>query len=141
MCLVWAIQATAVGGILETNVWTKGEGRPESEDPQCLIVIFFAVGWIEVISILFRQRLRSVSIFLNIYAGEKHSRSDCPRESVAVADLADSVSIPRSASGICAGASFSCDCGFHMLIAEHQDGTRSMCTDFSATSLTRPQTH
>src|SRR5438067_389528 len=52
MWFVWAIQANGVGGFLKHFFGPKGETSGIVKI--LMIVIFFAVGWLEVISILFR---------------------------------------------------------------------------------------
>src|SRR5438477_10116732 len=66
--IVWALQANGVGGFL------KHLFAPKCETTGILkilmAVIFFMVGWLEVISILFRPISLSFRLFGNIYAGE-----------------------------------------------------------------------
>ena len=64
----WAIQANGVGGFLRHLFGPKGETSGFLKI--MLIVIFFMVGWLEVISILFRPVSLSFRLFGNIYAGE-----------------------------------------------------------------------
>jgi F-type H+-transporting ATPase subunit a len=66
--IVWAIQANGVGGFLLHLFGPKGETSGFLKI--MLIVIFFMVGWLEVISILFRPVSLSFRLFGNIYAGE-----------------------------------------------------------------------
>jgi F-type H+-transporting ATPase subunit a len=66
--LVWAIQAQGVGGFLKHLFGPKGETTGILK--VLLAVIFFMVGWLEVISILFRPVSLSFRLFGNIYAGE-----------------------------------------------------------------------
>ncbi|HYK23449.1 MAG TPA: F0F1 ATP synthase subunit A, partial [Candidatus Acidoferrum sp.] len=68
MWFVWAIQANGVGGFLKHLFGPKGETSGIVRI--LMIVIFFAVGWLEVISILFRPIALSFRLFGNIYAGE-----------------------------------------------------------------------
>src|SRR5205809_1104297 len=68
MWFVWAIQANGVGGFLTHLFGPKGETSGIVK--VLMIVIFFAVGWLEVISILFRPIALSFRLFGNIYAGE-----------------------------------------------------------------------
>jgi F-type H+-transporting ATPase subunit a len=65
---VWALQANGVGGFLKHLFAPKGETTGVVKI--LMIVIFFAVGWLEVISILFRPIALSFRLFGNIYAGE-----------------------------------------------------------------------
>src|SRR6266487_2246062 len=65
---VWAIQANGVGGFLKELFGPKGETTGVVKI--LMVVIFFAVGWLEVISILFRPIALSFRLFGNIYAGE-----------------------------------------------------------------------
>jgi len=66
--LVWAIQAQGVGGFLKHLFAPKGETTGVLK--VLMVVIFFMVGWLEVISILFRPVSLSFRLYGNIYAGE-----------------------------------------------------------------------
>jgi F-type H+-transporting ATPase subunit a len=66
--LFWAIQAQGVGGFLKHLFAPKGETTGILKI--LMIVIFFMVGWLEVVSILFRPVSLSFRLFGNIYAGE-----------------------------------------------------------------------
>ena len=66
--LVWAIQAQGVGGFLKHLFAPKGETHGVLK--LLMVVIFFMVGWLEVISILFRPVSLSFRLYGNIYAGE-----------------------------------------------------------------------
>jgi F-type H+-transporting ATPase subunit a len=68
MWFIWAIQANGVGGFLKHLFGPKGETTGVIKI--LMVVIFFAVGWLEVISILFRPIALSFRLFGNIYAGE-----------------------------------------------------------------------
>src|SRR5438105_6541131 len=66
--IVWAIQANGVGGFLLHLFGPKGETSGFLKI--MMIVIFFMVGWLEIVSILFRPISLSFWLFGNIYAGE-----------------------------------------------------------------------
>jgi F-type H+-transporting ATPase subunit a len=66
--LVWAIQAQGVGGFLRHLFGPKGETSGILK--VFMLVIFFMVGWLEVVSIMFRPISLSFRLFGNIYAGE-----------------------------------------------------------------------
>src|SRR5438034_1163297 len=66
--LIWALQAQGVGGFLKHLFAPKGETTGVIKI--LMIVIFFMVGWLEIISILFRPVSLSFRLFGNIYAGE-----------------------------------------------------------------------
>jgi F-type H+-transporting ATPase subunit a len=66
--IIWAIQANGVGGVLVHLFGPKGETSGIVK--VLMVVIFFAVGWLEVVSILFRPIALSFRLFGNIYAGE-----------------------------------------------------------------------
>jgi len=66
--LVWAIQAQGLGGFLKHLFAPKGETTGVLK--VLMAVIFFMVGWLEVISILFRPVSLSFRLYGNIYAGE-----------------------------------------------------------------------
>jgi F-type H+-transporting ATPase subunit a len=65
---VWAFQATGFGGFFMHIFGPKGETTGFLK--VMMIVIFFMVGWLEIISILFRPISLSFRLFGNIYAGE-----------------------------------------------------------------------
>jgi len=65
---VWAIQANGPGGFIMHIFGPKGETKGILKI--LMIVIFFIVGWLEVVSILFRPISLSFRLFGNIYAGE-----------------------------------------------------------------------
>jgi F-type H+-transporting ATPase subunit a len=66
--IFWAIQANGVGGFLLHIFGPKGETSGFLKI--VMVVIFFMVGWLEVISILFRPVSLSFRLFGNVYAGE-----------------------------------------------------------------------
>jgi F-type H+-transporting ATPase subunit a len=66
--IIWAIQANGVGGFLLHIFGPKGETSGFLKI--IMVVIFFMVGWLEVVSILFRPISLSFRLFGNIYAGE-----------------------------------------------------------------------
>jgi F-type H+-transporting ATPase subunit a len=65
---IWAIQANGVGGFIMHLFAPKGETTGILKF--LMIFIFFVVGWLEVVSILFRPISLSFRLFGNIYAGE-----------------------------------------------------------------------
>src|SRR5438067_10688322 len=66
--LIWAIQANGIGGFLLHLFGPKGETSGILK--VVMVVIFFLVGWREIISILFRPISLSFRLFGNIFAGE-----------------------------------------------------------------------
>lgn len=66
--IIWAFQAQGFGGVVLHLFGPKGETSGFMKIP--LIVIFFLVGLLEVVSILFRPISLSFRLFGNIYAGE-----------------------------------------------------------------------
>ncbi len=66
--LIWAIQANGVGGFIMHLFGPKGETSGILK--VLMIVVFFLVGWLEVVSILFRPVSLSFRLYGNIYAGE-----------------------------------------------------------------------
>jgi F-type H+-transporting ATPase subunit a len=66
--IVWAVQEIGVGGVLHELFAPKGEItgwlRP------LMLVVFFAVGILEVVSILFRPVSLSFRLYGNVFAGE-----------------------------------------------------------------------
>jgi F-type H+-transporting ATPase subunit a len=66
--IVWALQAQGIGGFLKHLFAPKGETTGILK--VLMAVIFFMVGWLEVVSILFRPVSLSFRLFGNIYAGE-----------------------------------------------------------------------
>ncbi|MBM3833717.1 MAG: F0F1 ATP synthase subunit A [Verrucomicrobia bacterium] len=65
---VWALQANGVGGFLMHLFGAKGDTTGALKF--LMIVVFFLVGILEVVSILFRPISLSFRLFGNIYAGE-----------------------------------------------------------------------
>jgi F-type H+-transporting ATPase subunit a len=68
MWTVWALQANGFGGLLKHLFAPKGEMTGFLR--VLMAIVFFAVGWLEVVSILFRPVSLSFRLFGNIYAGE-----------------------------------------------------------------------
>jgi F-type H+-transporting ATPase subunit a len=66
--LIWALQAQGPGGFLKHLFGPKGETSGILK--LLMAAIFFMVGWLEVVSILFRPVSLSFRLFGNIYAGE-----------------------------------------------------------------------
>jgi F-type H+-transporting ATPase subunit a len=66
--IYWAIQAQGVGGLIIHLFGPKGESKGFMK--LVMILIFFCVGLLEVVSILFRPISLSFRLYGNIYAGE-----------------------------------------------------------------------
>ena len=66
--MIWAVQANGIGGVITHLFAPKGETRGLLK--VLMIFIFFVVGWLEIVSILFRPISLSFRLFGNIYAGE-----------------------------------------------------------------------
>lgn len=66
--IVWAIQANGIGGFLLHIFGPKGETHGIMK--VLMIFVFFIVGILEVVSILFRPVSLSFRLFGNVYAGE-----------------------------------------------------------------------
>ena len=121
MWFIWAIQANGVGGFLKHLFAPKGETTGIIKI--LMVVIFFAVGWLEVISIMFRPVALSFRLFGNIYAGE----SILEAMSTMVPWLSPILPIPfyflEVLVGFVQALVFMLLCAvFTMLIAEHQEG-------------------
>src|ERR1700730_930134 len=121
MWFVWALQANGVGGFLKHLFGPKGETSGIIRI--LMIVIFFAVGWLEVISILFRPIALSFRLFGNIYAGE----SILEAMSTMVPWLSPILPIPFYFLEVLVGfvqalVFMLLTAVFTMLIAEHQEG-------------------
>ncbi|HEV3410312.1 MAG TPA: F0F1 ATP synthase subunit A, partial [Chthoniobacterales bacterium] len=65
---VWAVQTQGPGGVIKHIFAPKGDVRGMLK--VLMIFIFFVVGWLEIVSILFRPVSLSFRLFGNIYAGE-----------------------------------------------------------------------
>ncbi len=65
---VWAVQTNGFGGVIMHLFGPKGETKGVLRI--LMIFIFFIVGWLEVVSILFRPISLSFRLFGNVYAGE-----------------------------------------------------------------------
>ena len=66
--IIWALQEVGPVGFLKELFAPKGESTGFLK--VLMIVAFFAAGWLEVISILFRPVSLSFRLYGNIYAGE-----------------------------------------------------------------------
>jgi F-type H+-transporting ATPase subunit a len=66
--VIWALQAQGLGGFLKHLFAPKGETTGILK--VLMAGIFFMVGWLEVISILFRPISLSFRLYGNVYAGE-----------------------------------------------------------------------
>ena len=66
--IVWALQANGPMGFLKHLFAPKGDATGPLK--LLLIVVFFAVGFLEILSILFRPISLSFRLFGNIFAGE-----------------------------------------------------------------------
>lgn len=66
--IYWAIQSNGPLGFLKHLFAPKGESTGPLK--VLLVVVFFAVGWLEVFSILFRPISLSFRLYGNIFAGE-----------------------------------------------------------------------
>lgn len=71
--LVWAIQANGVGGFILHLFGPKGETSGFLK--ALMIIVFFLVGWLEIVSILFRPISLSFRLYGNVYAGENMMES------------------------------------------------------------------
>jgi F-type H+-transporting ATPase subunit a len=121
MWFVWAIQANGFGGFLKELFGPKGETTGVIKI--LMVVIFFAVGWLEVISILFRPIALSFRLFGNIYAGE----SILEAMSTMIPWLSPILPIPFYFLEVLVGfvqalVFMLLTAVFTMLIAEHQEG-------------------
>src|SRR5215471_8489164 len=121
MWFIWAIQANGVGGFLKELFGPKGETTGIVK--VLMVVIFFAVGWLEVISIIFRPIALSFRLFGNIYAGE----SILEAMSTMVPWLSPILPIPFYFLEVLVGfvqalVFMLLTAVFTMLIAEHQEG-------------------
>ena len=121
MWFIWAIQANGFGGFLKELFGPKGETTGVIKI--LMVVIFFAVGWLEVISILFRPIALSFRLFGNIYAGE----SILDAMSTMVPWLSPILPIPFYFLEVLVGfvqalVFMLLTAVFTMLIAEHQEG-------------------
>ena len=65
---IWALQANGIGGFLMHLFGPKGETSGVLKI--LMVVVFFLVGWLEIISILFRPVSLSFRLFGNIFVGE-----------------------------------------------------------------------
>ena len=66
--MVWAVQANGFGGVVMHLFGPKGNTTGVLKI--LMIVIFFIVGWLEVVSILFRPISLSFRLYGNVFAGE-----------------------------------------------------------------------
>lgn len=68
MWIVWSVQALGVAGFFKELFGAKGESAGALR--VLLVVVFFAAGCLEIISILFRPISLSFRLYGNIFAGE-----------------------------------------------------------------------
>jgi F-type H+-transporting ATPase subunit a len=66
--IIWAVQANGVGGVFMHIFGAKGNTTGALK--MLMVVVFFMVGILEVVSILFRPISLSFRLFGNVYAGE-----------------------------------------------------------------------
>jgi len=66
--LVWAVQEVGFGGFVMHIFGPKGHSKGFLKI--LMIIVFFMVGWLEVVSILFRPISLSFRLYGNVYAGE-----------------------------------------------------------------------
>jgi F-type H+-transporting ATPase subunit a len=66
--IIWALQEVGPAGFLKELFAPKGESAGFLK--LLMIVVFFAAGWLEIISILFRPVSLSFRLYGNIFAGE-----------------------------------------------------------------------
>jgi F-type H+-transporting ATPase subunit a len=66
--IVWAFQANGVGGFVKHIFGAKGNTAGALK--VLMVVVFFMVGILEVVSILFRPVSLSFRLYGNVYAGE-----------------------------------------------------------------------
>jgi len=66
--IIWALQANGVGGFLAHIFGAKGSTTGALK--VLMVIVFFMVGILEVVSILFRPVSLSFRLFGNVYAGE-----------------------------------------------------------------------
>ncbi|CAN5454619.1 hypothetical protein BH18VER1_BH18VER1_19530 [soil metagenome] len=66
--MIWAVQTNGVGGVITHLFAPKGDTKGVLK--LLMIFIFFIVGWLEIVSILFRPISLSFRLFGNVYAGE-----------------------------------------------------------------------
>ena len=66
--IVWALQENGFGGFILHLFGPKGDSKGPLKI--LMIIIFFMVGWLEIVSILFRPISLSFRLYGNVYAGE-----------------------------------------------------------------------
>ena len=99
--IVWALQEVGPVGFLKELFAPKGESAGLLK--VLMIVVFFAVGCLEVISILFRPVSLSFRLYGNIFAGENMLETMSRMIPGLGLAVADSVLFPGIAGGLGAG--------------------------------------
>lgn len=66
--IFWAFQENGVGGFIVHLFGPKGDSKGILK--VMMIIVFFMVGWLEIVSILFRPISLSFRLYGNVYAGE-----------------------------------------------------------------------
>ena len=99
--IVWAVQEVGVRGIAARAV--RAEGRNHRRLRLLMIVVFFAAGVLEVVSILFRPVSLSFRLYGNIFAGENMLEAMATIVPGARMAAPGAVLFPGAAGGIGAG--------------------------------------
>ena len=100
--IVWAFQAIGVKGIFLDLFGPKGDTTGLLRI--LMIVVFFLVGFLEVLSILFRPISLSFRLYGNIFAGENMLEAMAQARARVWLAAAGAVLFHGTAGGDCAGA-------------------------------------
>ena len=129
--LIWAIQANGIGGFILHLFGPKGETSGLLK--VLMIVVFFLVGWLEVVSILFRPGLAQLSFVRKYLRGREHVGVDGQSGALAFLADSDSVLLHGVACRNCAGPRLHViDGGLHAPDCATRTGTRSTPLKISA---------
>ncbi len=121
--MVWAVQSNGVGGVIMHLFAPKGDTKGILKI--LMIFIFFIVGWLEIVSILFRPISLSFRLFGNVYAGEimLESMAHGGRAVFCLAHLRSRSTSSRCWSGVVQALVFMLlTAVFTLLIASHEGG-------------------
>ncbi len=100
--IVWALQENGFGGFILHLFGPKGDSKGALKI--LMIIIFFMVGWLEIVSILFRPISLSFRLYGNVYAGENMLESMATSGAGAFLADPDSVLLYGTPGGHRAGA-------------------------------------
>ncbi len=136
--IVWALQENGPGGFVLHLFGPKGDSRGFLKF--LMILVFFMVGWLEVVSILFRPVSLSFRLYGNVYAGENMLEVDGAYRAGAFLADPDPVLLYGTLGGRRAGAGLHvADRSLHSLDCAPRTGAGRAPLKFSVTVAAGPR--